>query len=106
MAYVLGFFAADGSMVSTKRGTHFISIHSVDRDILVKMKGVMKAEHKISARISETGCVYRIQVGSKEMFKDLEELGFMQRKTNRMSIPTMPRNMFKHFVRGYFDGDG
>lgn len=34
MAYVLGFFAADGNMIRTKRGGHFISFHITDKIVL------------------------------------------------------------------------
>ena len=38
MAYVLGFFTADGNMIKNKRGSHFIEFYSTDRDIIEKIK--------------------------------------------------------------------
>lgn len=35
----------------------------------------------------------------------LERLGY-GRKDERTSIPPMPADLVRHFVRGYFDGDG
>lgn len=106
MSYVLGFFAADGNIIKTKRGTHFISFNSSDRDILKRIHDVMESEHKISTRISPTGQVHRFQIGSKSMYEDLLGLGFSDRKSNRMIMPKIPERCFPDFVRGYFDGDG
>ena len=38
MAYVLGFFAADGSMYRTNRGTYFIEFQITDKDLLLKIR--------------------------------------------------------------------
>lgn len=106
MAYILGFLYADGNIVKTKRGNHYIAIYTADEALLISMAKSMKAEHKISARISDTGCNYRIQIGSKEWFYDLSTLGLFPDKTARMRLPKIPLKFFGDFVRGYFDGDG
>jgi intein-encoded DNA endonuclease-like protein len=105
-AYVLGFFAADGNMIKTRRKTHFISFDSSDENILNIIRAVMKSEHVISKRTSETGTWYRLQIGSKEMFEDIERLGLRPNKSRRMELPNIPYHFFGDFVRGYFDGDG
>ena len=106
MAYVLGFFSADGNMIKTNRNTHFISWYSADKDILQKIKEVMNSEHKISKRLSNTGCVFRLQIGSKQMFNDLVGLGYTPLKSRRIRLPHMPKRCLGCFIRGYFDGDG
>lgn len=106
MAYILGFLYADGNIVQTKRGNHYIAIYTADRSLLVLMSKCLKSKHKIATRISATGCVHRIQVGSKEWFSDLGVLGLFPNKTKRMELPSIPENYFGDFVRGYFDGDG
>lgn len=106
MAYVLGFFAADGSLIETNRRTHFLGLDSVDRSILEKIKRVMKSEHKISTRKSDKGVWYRLQIGSKEMFEDIVQIGLRPNKAKRMRLPKVPFCFFGEFVRGYFDGDG
>lgn len=108
MAYVLGFFAADGNMVKNRRGACFISIEITDRDILEKIKLALGSNHKISARngfgrLKES---YRLQIGSKEMFNDLLKLGLTPAKSIKIDLPNVPDLYFAHFVRGYFDGDG
>ena len=108
MAYVLGFFAADGNMIKTKRKTHFIAIQLTDKEIVYAIRKTMNADHTISRRTrsSSERDIYRLQIGSKEMYEDLLKLGFSQNKTKRLLVPDMPKKYFFDFVRGYFDGDG
>jgi len=108
MAYVLGFFAADGYITHNKRGAQFWSIQITDKNLLVEIKKSVSAEHKISVykKSGKEKTLYRLQIGSKEMCNDLAQLGFTPRKTKNMSVPNIPENYFSHFVRGYFDGDG
>jgi intein/homing endonuclease len=38
---------------------------------------------------------------------DLINLGFGENKTySELKIPNIPKNLIRHFIRGYFDGDG
>jgi hypothetical protein len=106
MSYILGFMYADGNMVETKKGNHYIAIYTADRELLVAMTKSMQSEHKVAQRSSSTGCVYRIQIGSKEWFADLGTLGLFPDKTKRMQLPCIPAEYFGDFIRGYFDGDG
>lgn len=108
MAYVLGYFAADGSMLKNSRGAHFIEFVSTDNILIDIVRTVTGSNHYISVRDVRHKCkpLYRIQIGSKEWFQDLLRHGFTQAKSNRMQFPNIPPNMLGHFVRGYFDGDG
>jgi intein/homing endonuclease len=112
MAYVLGFFAADGSMLENSRGGHYIEFNSTDRILLEHIKRVTQAHQKITKRDRDARdaptwkTIYRLQIGSKEWFRDLESLGFTQHKSNTLHFPEVPGEYLGHFVRGYFDGDG
>lgn len=109
MAYVLGFFAADGYITVNKRGGQFWCIQITDKKLLEEIKKIVGAEHKISLRLSKKPNeknTYRLQIGSIEMCEDLRNLGFTERKTKNMVVPRIPKKHFCHFVRGYFDGDG
>jgi len=108
MAYVLGFFAADGYMTENKRGAHFWNIQITDKKLLEDIKETIDAEHKISIRPMRGNKkpLHRLQIGSKEMFQDLLALGFKQGKTKSLVVPGIPARYFRDFVRGYFDGDG
>ena len=108
MAYVLGFFAADGYITVNKRGGQFWCIQITDKGLLEKIRKVIGSEHKISKRpvYGDNKNIYRLQIGSIEMCEDLRKLGFRERKTKNMAIPNIPSIFFSDFVRGYFDGDG
>src|SRR3990167_9212314 len=108
MAYVLGFFAADGYLVLNKRGANFWNIQITDGKLLWSIRKAMHSKHKISVRKGKGSerTAYRLQIGSKEMCGDLRCLGMSERKTKSLSVPCVPEKYFSHFVRGYFDGDG
>src|SRR3990167_6827407 len=84
MAYVLGFFAADGNMLKNRRGAHFMEFTSTDKDIIVKIRKALGSSHKISCRQTNPKWkpAYRIQIGSKVIFSDLLELGMTPAKSN------------------------
>lgn len=48
MAYVLGFFTADGSMYKTKRGTHFIDFQITDKELLEGIRDALSSNHNFS----------------------------------------------------------
>ena len=111
MAYILGYFAADGTMLANKRGGHYIEFHSTDKCLIEMTRSALKSGHRIGVRIPNKKrknhkISYRIQIGSKEMFADLEALGFVQNKSNVLAFPEVPPKYLADFVRGYFDGDG
>lgn len=108
MAYVLGFFAADGNMLRNNRGAHYIEFQITDIQILLEIKKVVGSSHKLKARIRNEKCkvIYRLQIGSKEWFQDLERHGFTSRKSLILKLPAIPDLYKPSFIRGYFDGDG
>ncbi len=108
MAYVLGFFSADGCITVNRRGGQFWCIQITDKKLLEEIKKVIKSEHKISIRIGgrNESTLYRLQIGSIEMCDDLRKLGLRERKTKNLVVPNVPDKYFADFVRGYFDGDG
>jgi len=106
MAYILGFLFADGNLVKTKRNTYFTAFYTSDFDLISSIRVKIKSNHKISSKISKTGVVYVLQIGSGELFDDLGKLGLTPNKSRRMNLPKIPKKYIGDFVRGYFDGDG
>ncbi|MEK7174088.1 MAG: LAGLIDADG family homing endonuclease [Patescibacteria group bacterium] len=109
MAYVLGFFTADGSMYQTNRGTHFIDFQITDKKLLEDIRDALDSNHKISVRKAldkNRKPRYRLQIGSKEIFRDLSRIGLMQNKSKTVRLPRISKRYLTDFVRGYFDGDG
>jgi len=108
MAYVLGFFMADGSIDVNKRGSHYFSIQICDKKLLESIKHALGSNHKIATRkgVGNEKDRYRLQIGSREMCDDLRALGVSEEKTYTMEVPKVPEKYIGDFVRGYFDGDG
>ena len=109
MAYVSGFFAADGSMIKNKRGAYFIEFQSTDKEIINKIRKTIRANLAIGEyqpKQENHNKRYRLQIGSKEIFKDLLKLGMTPNKSLTLKMPKIPDKYFSHFIRGYFDGDG
>ena len=108
MAYVLGFFSADGYITVNKRGGQFWCIQITDKKLLESIKNVVGSGHKISKREGKANekSLYRLQIGSIEMCNDLRALGIFEKKTKNIVIPNVPEKYLADFVRGYFDGDG
>lgn len=109
MAYVLGYFSADGGMFINSGGSKYIHFVSTDYDLLRKVKNIVKSKHKIALKRKATGnwkTTYILQIGSQEIYNDLIKLGLMPNKEKRLSLPQVPNRYLRHFVRGYFDGDG
>jgi len=108
MAYVLGFFAADGNLSINKRGGCYISFQSKDKQIIDDIKKAIGSSNKISKRSSKLTKrnFYRLQIGSKEIVEILKKLGFHTSKTKHLPFPFLSSKILPHFVRGYFDGDG
>lgn len=109
MAYILGYFAADGNMIRNKRGAYYIEFTSIDRELIENVRAFLNSNHRIGERKDKNPAhkqIYRIQIGSKVLFSSLIKLGFTPNKSNSIVMPDVPREYFQYFIRGYFDGDG
>lgn len=120
-AYWLGFFYADGFIVNkTKhmRNQQFgITLMIDDIGHLYKFKNDIQATNPIHIYNQEKkrqegfnckdSC--RILLSSQKTVDDLIKQGCIEHKTLILKYPTVkqvPINLQRHFIRGYFDGDG
>lgn len=108
MAYILGFFCADGSMYRNKRGACYLTIEIIDKELLEKIKAILGAGQKLTfrKRTTDRRPAWRIQIGNKRIFERFLELGITPNKERRLRIPLIPQKYARDFIRGYFDGDG
>ena len=101
MAYILGFFIADGTVATD---TQMISFSQKERYILENIRTELNSNHIITKNNSG---VYLLNLNSKVMKRDLIELhGVTPNKSNKIRFPKVPDEYLSHFIRGYFDGDG
>jgi len=101
VAYVFGLFCSDGNV--SKDGTYCgFHIHKKDTEILELIKKAMKSNHAIEIR----GKYAYFRIYNKKIAQGLIRLGCIPRKSLTLKFPEIPDKYLKHFVRGYFDGDG
>ena len=107
MAYLLGFFAADGT-VSKDNNTIKLSLSSVDREFLEKVRQELKVEKPIFDYTTNNGYpVSELQFTSAKIKDDFEKYNIVPRKTYNFTFPrNLNRKYWIDFIRGYFDGDG
>ncbi len=109
-AYWAGFIAADGCIL--RRGKGFsdqlsITLHKKDIDHLKKFLKFLSSNHPIKRERNQWGNNYaRITICSNRLSKGLSRLNIVPRKTKTYKLPQLSGDLMRHFVRGYFDGDG
>ena len=117
-AYVFGFICADGH-IDTKFHRIVIALQQGDLELLQKIKNAMNSTHpivehiqkrnpytKANHLITEQAC---ISINGKDLIQPLIDVGLDSRKTytlNGSEISKVPEHLIRHFLRGYFDGDG
>lgn len=107
-AYYLGFLFADGCI---EKNDYNITIFLQDRDssIIHSFYNDLKSQLKIYYREAHhnTKAQYGLSLNSKDMYKDLVNLGVKDNKSiEGMNFPLLDSNLIPHFIRGFFDGDG
>ena len=116
-AYWLGFMTADGWISENKKnGSGVVGIELSYNDIahVKEFNKAIKGNYQITDRwrpcsLSDPdkknhSCVLRIF--SKTMYDSLVDKGFDNDKSFTASIPVLPNDLYRHYVRGYFDGNG
>lgn len=102
MAYVLGFWFADGCIYGGKMFD--ITVHKKDKYILKKIAEELKYEGNIYDYVDRQAC--RINFSCKEIYNDIISLGGKENKSLSVEFPKIPIEYLEDFIRGYFDGDG
>ena len=104
-AYFLGFLIADGYN-NVERNCVELSSSRKDKNIL-EMLNKEIGSNKPVRDIDNNGILSsRIDWCSAILCKDLENHGCMQNKTFKIKMPNLQASLMRHFLRGYFDGDG
>lgn len=112
-AYILGFLYADGCNYKPKQ-TVLMSLQEEDFDILEKIRVCMGNEHPLEyidySNKHDFGYTYKNQyrmlIFSKHMCDSLDNIGMTPNKSLTLEFPRIDKELYRHFIRGYFDGDG
>lgn len=102
-AYFLGFLFADG-YINENLYLIDLTLHKQDAEILNKLISCLYINERPLKLIRDN--YLRLIINSKKMVNDLKSHGCHQKKTFNLKFPILSENMVKHFIRGYFDGDG
>lgn len=102
-AYFLGLMMADGCVNSN--GNHFY-LKMKDEDIIQKFKKELECEHPIRYTNYENHTMYILEVSSKKSCDFLKKYGCVPNKDYIVQLPDIEECLIRHFIRGYFDGDG
>lgn len=115
-AYWLGFLCADGCITRFYRNEKLksmsleLTLQSQDLDHLVNFKNDLETNVPISHKtISGKYEADKISINCTSMCRDLIKLGCTPTKSLTLEFPSeniVPSNLLRHFIRGYFDGDG
>lgn len=107
-AYVLGLLFADGTASTTPRYKAFsISLTEDDKFLLIAITRLLRTNKPLnyisprSDRYSNKG-QWRLVITNAKMVEDLLSSGLSE----RTSFPPIPQELYPHFIRGLFDGDG
>jgi hypothetical protein len=104
-AYFLGLIASDGCVINNNiRKMLTLKLHTKDKHILEKMLSSIDSEGEIWSHKQRNMC--EIKFSGNKILKDLEKYNIIQNKTKLLKYPEIDYHMEKHFIRGYFDGDG
>ena len=114
-AYWLGFIFADGYISSTNN-TFEISLKGSDKEHLDKFNKFMKHKDRNHVKLGKTKCgeaIYercRWFVTDKHLWNTLNSYGCTPNKSTTLQFPLITifkyDHLIRHFIRGYFDGDG
>lgn len=108
-AYFLGLLYADGYN-NQQRFKISLKLQCGDLEILEKFNQEINSNRPIKLIKQKIGqnC-FLLRISSIPMSDRLAELGCFQAKSLTLKFPTeeqVPSHLIRHFIRGYFDGDG
>ena len=121
-AYLLGFILADGSLYKVTGYNSLIldiGVNSRDREVVELIRDEISPSHKIYDKVIEDknfkkkeSCLKSvITIGCTKLCKKLiEKYKFSLDKSHDINyefpFDTIPKELHRHFIRGFFDGDG
>lgn len=116
-AYFLGFILADGCVYlgANKNSYRFqMNLQIQDKYILEELQKDIGSDYKIQDKqfgYKKNGnpkFISLLKINSSKLCEDLINLGVIPRKSmkQKMEEKLIPNNLIKHFIRGYFDGNG
>lgn len=111
-AYWLGFIMADGCIYKGSDASSYrlqVNLKSSDIGHLMKFQEAIGSNYKIQVKkvksCNNAEAAF-LKINSTKMCKDLMGYGVVPRKSLICNVPNLDQSLTRHFIRGYFDGDG
>lgn len=107
--YMLGLIYADGCISKQQNKLERLTLELKDKEFIENIKPLISPHRKlyITRGKKETHSdTYKIICTNVEALNELKRLGVMSRKSKIIQMPLLTDKQFRHFVRGFFDGDG
>lgn len=107
MAWILGFLAADGYLL-TRNNTIGFGLSIADEEILHRIRKEMEIENPVRTYMTSNGFEYAsLEWTCVEHRKALAEYSIVPNKTFILEPPyKLDKKYWIDYIRGYFDGDG
>lgn len=108
-AYFLGFLCADGC--NHKNNTKIsMFLKESDKEVLTKLNNLLQPDKPLIYCKKKIGSnQYGIQISNRRISDNLNRLGCIPQKTFTLDFPNenqVPKLFLRHYLRGFFDGDG
>lgn len=109
MAYIMGFWAADGNVSSTENRLD-LELNSVDIEVLEKIRDELKSQRPIKIYQCQNGYTKnKLLFWSSHIKKVFAEYGIVPNKTYSKDFHApykLKKEFWIDYIRGFFDGDG
>lgn len=100
-AYFLGLMYSDGSVSKNK-----FYLKLKDEDIILKFRDALECNYPIRKVYYSWYDAYILEVSSQTSCNNLIKQGCFINKTRTIRLPKLREDLYRHFIRGFFDGDG
>ncbi len=110
LVWFLGAICSDGSIGSNygpNKSTRSFSLASIDRDFVEKLGALVGLSPSKSMSSTYDKPIWALRCSNKHFVNHLKGLGIHSNKSSTVTIPeAIPPELIRHFIRGYFEGDG
>jgi len=107
-AYILGLLSADGRIATSGRAAS-LKLHIQDLDIIEKIRNYVCPECNINMYENHNDnrtAVAELNISCVRIVKNLKQYGIVPNKTSTIRLPSLRSDLYRHYLRGYLDGDG
>lgn len=108
MSYVFGYWMADGHM-GQHHNAHNVCFTCTDKGHLEMVRDLMESTHRIrhdDRRHYGRRVCYTLRINSDDLWRALYSIGGRPNKSHTATMPDIPGQYVRSFVRGLIDGDG